>query len=176
MSSEPDIYTLKHNDKECDLSCFYRHPFRQRVPQYQVPIDDRPVPVSISHHPLLNHVTCILQVNERNMCALSATLRSKPNWWTKYTNPEIRSRWKQEAVGSLTPFGEIPLKEDEVEYVINELGHFAGLRDADSGVEVVYSHSISLQKLCHSYFIIISGIHLPPHLAIGFAHSCWSSQ
>ena len=73
------------------------------------------------------------------MCALSATLRSKPKWWTKYTDPEIRARWKQEAVSATPPFGDIPLKEEEVEYVLDELFHFAALRDINTGIEASVS-------------------------------------
>ena len=73
------------------------------------------------------------------MCALSATLRSKPKWWTKYTDPEIRARWKQEAAGATPPFGDIPLKEEEVDYVLDELSHFAALRDTNTGIEASVS-------------------------------------
>ena len=70
------------------------------------------------------------------MCALSAVLRSKPQWWTKYTDPVIRARWKSEAVGAPVPYGDIPLKEDEVDYVLDELAHYAALRDPVTGIEV----------------------------------------
>ena len=81
------------------------------------------------------------------MCALSAVLRSKPEWWTKYTDPDIRSRWKAEAVGAPVPYGEIPLKEDEVEYVLDELAHYAKARDPVTGVEVRCIHDHVLSNL-----------------------------
>ena len=78
------------------------------------------------------------------MCALSAVLRSKPEWWTKYTDPAIRARWKSEAVGAPVPYGDIPLTEDEVEYVLDELEHYAAWRDPEMGIEV---RSNSVQRL-----------------------------
>ncbi|KZV69678.1 hypothetical protein PENSPDRAFT_753199 [Peniophora sp. CONT] len=101
-----------------ELSGAYRHPFHDRDGVYEEHIEDRPTPA-----------------NERNMCALSAVLRSKPQWWTKYTDPVIRARWKSEAVGAPVPYGEIPLKEDEVDYVLDELAHYAAMRDPVTGVE-----------------------------------------
>lgn len=70
------------------------------------------------------------------MCALSAVLRSKPQWWTKYIDPTIRARWKAEAVGAPVPYGNILLKEDEVEFVLEELAHYDATRDPVTGVEV----------------------------------------
>ena len=70
------------------------------------------------------------------MCALSAVLRSKPEWWTKYIDSVIRARWKAEAVGAPVPYGTIPLTEDEGEYVLDELAHYAATRDPVTGVEV----------------------------------------
>ena|ERR1700733_156390 len=102
------------------------------------------------------------------MCALSATLRSKPKWWTKYTDPEIRARWKQEAVSATPPFGDIPLKEEEVEYVLDELFHFAALRDINTGIEASVSAMESLSKVHIVYAPYPLGIHLPPHLAVRF--------
>ena len=33
------------------------------------------------------------------MVILSADIRSRANWWDKYKDPEIRSKWRAEAVG-----------------------------------------------------------------------------
>jgi hypothetical protein len=64
----------------------------------------------------------------------------------KYIDPEIRARWKQEAVGATPPFGDISLKEEEVEYVFDELSHFSASHDANTGIEA----SVSLQGSSHS--------------------------
>ncbi|VDB86904.1 unnamed protein product [Peniophora sp. CBMAI 1063] len=101
------------------LSGVYRHPFHEPSDDFDVRIEDRATPA-----------------NERNMCALSAVLRSKPEWWTKFTDSTIRSRWKSEAIGAPVPYGEISLKKDEVEYVLDELAHYAALRDPTTGIEV----------------------------------------
>lgn len=70
------------------------------------------------------------------MCALSATIRSKPSWWIKYQDPAIRAKWKAEAVGAAAPYGDIPLREDEVDYVLDELAWHEIRRDEDTGIEV----------------------------------------
>ncbi|VDB98723.1 unnamed protein product [Peniophora sp. CBMAI 1063] len=101
-----------------ELSGVYRHPFHDRSDYTEDECEDQPV-----------------SANERNMCALSAVLRSKPQWWTKYTDPDIRARWKSEAVGAPVPYGKIPLKEEEVEYVLDELTHYAAMRDPVTGIE-----------------------------------------
>ena len=70
------------------------------------------------------------------MIALSATIRAKPNWWTKCQDPIICAKWKDEAVGAPAPFGEIPLNETEVQYVLDELLWYAKQRDPTTGIEV----------------------------------------
>ena len=82
-------------------------------------------------------------------------LRSKPKWWTKYTDPEIRARWKQEAVGATPPFGDISLKEEEVDYVFDELSHFAALRDTNTGIEAIDSaQGLSRSQKCTSFLLL----------------------
>ncbi|GJE99875.1 DUF4246 domain-containing protein [Phanerochaete sordida] len=92
----------------------YRHPFGCRFGPYSDP-------------PLL--------ANERNMCALSATLRAKPHWWIKMQDPAIRAKWLEEAVGAPPPYGEIFLTRDEVLYVLKELEWYASRRDESTGIE-----------------------------------------
>ncbi|KAK0191991.1 hypothetical protein F5146DRAFT_1037906 [Armillaria mellea] len=63
--------------------------------------------------------------NELTMCELSTTIRSKPNWWEKYTDPAIRAKWKEEAAMQIGCYGCRPLQEDEIDYVLNELEGYA---------------------------------------------------
>ncbi|GJE86998.1 DUF4246 domain-containing protein [Phanerochaete sordida] len=103
------------------VSGVFRHPFRVREEDAGAeskPYDDPP-----------------LTANERNMYALSATIRAKPSWWTKAQDPEIRARWRSEAIGAPVPHGNIPLTEDEVDYVLDELAWYAAQRDAATGIE-----------------------------------------
>lgn len=65
------------------------------------------------------------------MVRLSATLRTKPSWWSKFRDPEIRARWKGEALAQAQLMG-----DQHVEYVLNELEGYAALRDEASGAEV----------------------------------------
>lgn len=101
------------------------------------------------------------------MVKLSAAIRSKPRWWDKFRVPDIRAKWKEEAVKSkfvwieaatmLVPFEEhkefmeearedvalddliVELSEKQVEYVLDELQGYANLRDEETGIEVMPS-------------------------------------
>ena len=72
------------------------------------------------------------------MCALSATLLAKPEWWRKYQDQEICARWKQEAIAQ-------GLSEAQVDYVLAELTRYAALRDDMTGIEVSGSLRLGLQ-------------------------------
>jgi len=87
------------------------------------------------------------------MCTLSATLRSNPKWWTTYTDPNHRARWKQEAVGATPPFGDISLKEEEVDYVLDELSHFAALYDTNTEASVS-ARGWSRSQKCISFILL----------------------
>ncbi|GJE99874.1 DUF4246 domain-containing protein [Phanerochaete sordida] len=76
------------------------------------------------------------------MCALSATLRSKPNWWMKVQDRAIRDKWLEEASGAPPPYGDIPLMSHEVEFVLNELEWYANRRDQITGIEPSVYHRI----------------------------------
>jgi hypothetical protein len=67
------------------------------------------------------------------MMKLSATLRDKPSWWTKYKDPEIRSKWKEEALANQDG---ITLSEKEVGYVLDELRGYEAQYDPTSGIQV----------------------------------------
>lgn len=68
------------------------------------------------------------------MQQLSYTLRSKPSWWTKYQDPEIRDKWKTEAMEQ-TIMG-VKLSEAEVTYVLDELAGYEEMRDDENGIQV----------------------------------------
>lgn len=104
------------------------------------------------------------------MVKLSAALRSKPRWWEKYKDPEIRAKWKKEALDNklvwieaatmLVPYEghekyminarpSIPfddllvmLTEKQVDYVLDELDGYAKLHQEGTGIEVRYIYSI----------------------------------
>ncbi|GJE90775.1 DUF4246 domain-containing protein [Phanerochaete sordida] len=103
------------------ISNLFRHPFRDRESGCEDGsdlFDDPP-----------------LAMNERNMLALSASLRDQPNWWNKTQDPEACARCKAEAVGAPVPYGDIPLTSDEVEYVLDEIAWHASQRDSKTGIE-----------------------------------------
>ncbi|QGV81871.1 DUF4246 domain-containing protein [Streptomyces ficellus] len=68
-------------------------------------------------------------LRELQMMRCSAHIRSKPRWFDKMNDPEITARWTREAVAR-------GLTEAQVRYVLDELAHYAALRDARTGAEV----------------------------------------
>ena len=93
------------------------------------------------------------------MCALSASIRRKPDWWTKRLQPEIRAKWRKEALSTRMYWNEranelVPLEvarakhselndnyivqinEHQVDYVLDELERYARLRDEEPGIQV----------------------------------------
>ena len=70
------------------------------------------------------------------MHALSAAIRRNDGWWTKVDDPATRAQHMENAVGAPVPYGTIPLRKNEVAYVLDELVWYASQRDADTGIEV----------------------------------------
>lgn len=113
------------------------------------------------------------------MVKLSAAIRSKPRWWDKFREPDIRAKWKEEAVKSkfvwieaatmLVPFEEheqfmegaredvalddliVELSEKQVEYVLDELEGYVKLRDEESGIEVMPSSVRPFRSFIRSF-------------------------
>jgi hypothetical protein len=63
------------------------------------------------------------------MMQCSAHIRSKPEWFDKMNDAGIVARWTEEAVAQ-------GLTEAQVRYVLDELAHYAALRDGRTGIEV----------------------------------------
>ncbi|KAG8941052.1 hypothetical protein FRC04_004800 [Tulasnella sp. 424] len=67
------------------------------------------------------------------MIELSYALRCKNSWWTKITDPNIRSKWAEEA--SEQTIRGAKLNEDEIEWVLDELEDYATMRDEATGIQ-----------------------------------------
>ncbi|KAJ6558159.1 hypothetical protein B0H19DRAFT_1150150 [Mycena capillaripes] len=78
-----------------------------------------------------------LTVFERTMHELSWTLRSKPEWQRKAADPEIRVKWRQEALEQTAAAGEdeVRLTEKMIDYVLAELDGYAKIADDERGIE-----------------------------------------
>lgn len=63
------------------------------------------------------------------MMQCSAHIRAKPEWFDKMNDAGIVARWTREAIAQ-------GLTEAQVRYVLDELAHYAALRDGRTGVEV----------------------------------------
>lgn len=68
-------------------------------------------------------------LREIEMMQCSAQLRSKPRWFEKMRDAGVVARWTEEAVAQ-------GLTEAQVRYVLDELAHYAALRDERTGAEV----------------------------------------
>ncbi|KAF8198398.1 hypothetical protein K438DRAFT_2016443 [Mycena galopus ATCC 62051] len=72
-----------------------------------------------------------LTVFELTMYELSWALRSKPEWQRKAANPEIRRKWRQEALQQ----GSVRLTDKMIDYVLTELDGYAKIADNERGIE-----------------------------------------
>ncbi|KAG8783461.1 hypothetical protein FRC12_019702 [Ceratobasidium sp. 428] len=68
---------------------------------------------------------------EREMTRLSAALRLKPSWYTKFRDQDILAKWRAEALKQAEH-----MKESHIDYVLSELDGYANLRDEATGAEV----------------------------------------
>ncbi|MFI2632917.1 DUF4246 domain-containing protein [Streptomyces collinus] len=68
-------------------------------------------------------------LRELQMMQCSAHIRAKPGWFDKMHDADIVARWTHEAIAQ-------GLTEAQVRYVLDELAHYAALRDGRTGVEV----------------------------------------
>ncbi|MGZ3097032.1 DUF4246 domain-containing protein [Streptomyces sp. H62] len=68
-------------------------------------------------------------LRELQMMRCSSLIREKPGWWEKMHDADIVGRWSREAIAQ-------GLTEAQVRFVLDELSHYASLRDARTGAEV----------------------------------------
>ncbi|KAG0208400.1 hypothetical protein BGX28_000618 [Mortierella sp. GBA30] len=79
-----------------------------------------------------------LFLQELSMIAASSAVREKPNWWQKYKDPIISSRWRKEIMDAGIARGEgYELSEEHVDYIFEELRWYAEKRQdqIDNGVQ-----------------------------------------
>ncbi|MGQ5637760.1 MULTISPECIES: DUF4246 domain-containing protein [unclassified Streptomyces] len=68
-------------------------------------------------------------LRELEMMECSARIREKPWWFEKMNDADIVARWMREAIDQ-------GLTEAQIRYVVDELAHYAALRDGRTGIEV----------------------------------------
>ncbi|MFF9282916.1 DUF4246 domain-containing protein [Streptomyces griseosporeus] len=68
-------------------------------------------------------------LRELQMMECSSHIRAKPGWFEKMNDAAIVARWTREAIDQ-------GLTEAQVRYVLDELAHYAALRDGRTGIEV----------------------------------------
>lgn len=71
-------------------------------------------------------------LEEQQIQKLSWTIRQKPEWYIKYKNPEILSKWKKEAL-SQPINGENTMRESLVDYALAELAYYDKIRELTGG-------------------------------------------
>ncbi|KAJ1858370.1 hypothetical protein GGH12_000021 [Coemansia sp. RSA 1822] len=74
-----------------------------------------------------NNILCTK--SEQRIRFMSGAIRSKDDWITKMANPEIRAHWAREAK-------EQGLTEGEIDYVFDELNHYAALHVPGSSAKL----------------------------------------
>ncbi|KAG9016329.1 hypothetical protein FRB90_003260 [Tulasnella sp. 427] len=94
-------------------------------------MDEDNLPVPWARTDAYNETPMTLQ--DLKLQAISYALRSKPLWWEKYKDNEIRAKWKAEALA--TPVEGDKLLESEVEYVLQELTGYEKMRDEATGIQ-----------------------------------------
>lgn len=99
----------------------FSHPFIN--PNY---INNKPLPVML----------CVVELK---IIEVSKVIREKPEWWLKYKNAEITSKWKNE-------FLEENVKKDVIDYAIAELEYYDLLRSRTNGKFIVGPHD----TICYS--------------------------
>ncbi|KAH9842485.1 uncharacterized protein C8Q71DRAFT_720028 [Rhodofomes roseus] len=73
---------------------------------------------------------------ELRMCALSAAIRAKPNWWMKFRDEEIRAKWREEIKEQEREMPRnLQLTDNMINYTMGELEAYAALRDPEAGIE-----------------------------------------
>ena len=88
-----------------------------------------PYPLPFANPDGWPHETHPRTLRELEMMRCSAHLREKPEWYVKMRDPAVVDRWTREAVEQgMTPA--------QIRYVIDELAHYAALRDERTGIEV----------------------------------------
>ncbi|KAJ7163480.1 hypothetical protein C8R43DRAFT_989779 [Mycena crocata] len=82
-------------------------------------------------------------LSELAMYELSWAIRSKPEWQRKAADPEIRAKWRQEAVEQAvaaresepTTLKDCLMTEKMIDYVLAELDGYAEIADNEKGIE-----------------------------------------
>ncbi|EIN07905.1 hypothetical protein PUNSTDRAFT_53245 [Punctularia strigosozonata HHB-11173 SS5] len=73
---------------------------------------------------------------ELRMCALSATIREKPEWYNKFRDAKIQEKWRKEIQEQQADLHDSQkLTSNMVNYIMEELDAYAALRDAETGIE-----------------------------------------
>ncbi|KAI0729142.1 hypothetical protein C8Q72DRAFT_337124 [Fomitopsis betulina] len=73
---------------------------------------------------------------ELRMCALSASLRDKPDWHIKFRDEKIRSKWVAEIHEQQKDVHQsLQLTDNMINYILTELEAYAALRDESTGIE-----------------------------------------
>lgn len=81
------------------------------------------------------------------MSELSRCIRRRDDWWNLFKRPEARARWAAEALGEPMAVQapghnlKVWLTPNQVEYVLEELQGYAGLRDVENNWQAFFSGS-----------------------------------
>ncbi|KAH9914461.1 uncharacterized protein B0H18DRAFT_1215946 [Fomitopsis serialis] len=104
----------------------YKHPFTGNGDwQYYASKDDDPTEKDTPR-----------TLAELRMCALSAAIRQKPEWWVKFRDEEVQAKWTEEIKEQQKDMHRsLQLTDNMIHYILGELDAYAALRDPETGVE-----------------------------------------
>ena len=86
MASNNSVSATQDAQASADTARRFNHPFTEcREWEYYLLDDDDPIDKDTPR-------TLI----ELRMCALSAAIREKPEWWVKFRDETIRAKWREE--------------------------------------------------------------------------------
>ncbi|KIO22374.1 hypothetical protein M407DRAFT_28093 [Tulasnella calospora MUT 4182] len=94
---------------------------------FRLPFDD------FNDFSIEDECTMAVSLVDLRMGKLSYALRSKPEWWKKFKNLEIRGKWEKEALEHDIHGGR--LTKAEVKYALDELQGYEKMRDDATGIQ-----------------------------------------
>ncbi|KAF7342828.1 hypothetical protein MSAN_01998800 [Mycena sanguinolenta] len=107
---------------------------------------------------------------ELRMYSLSWAIRIKPDWQRKASDPEILSKWRQEALDQQSPLEyDKRMTEKMVDYVLAELAGYAKIADNARGIErgcfdaIWYSDRLISDDVAERLKIVVSTLENIPH-------------
>ncbi|KAH9914463.1 uncharacterized protein B0H18DRAFT_959787 [Fomitopsis serialis] len=115
-----------HSESAARMPKRYKHPFTENEDwAYYAGNDDDPTEKDTPR-----------TLAELRMCALSAAIRQKPEWWVKFRDENVQTKWTEEIKEQQKDMHRsLQLTDNMIHYILGELDAYAALRDPETGIE-----------------------------------------